>query len=225
MGREITFVRGNVDPLSQFRITYWQPQETHRVCLPGAARGSAFRIQNKVLRLLRFCPLCPNLYRSGPDVRPEPRNRHWVQAMTMPRPRTQGGIGTQKAPRGVASSVDRAVRRTNGSLSGVKNVRCPGGAFKGMSGSGARAGSVQQGQRTRDRRGQVKVGSYGTGKERFLLLLYHTRGGEIKGGSGVRCCCTPQSMSHHLSTAAAPKRRRSVVLWHRVRAGSPIHCA
>ena len=23
---------------------------------------------------------------------------------------------------------------------------------------------------------------YGTGKERFLLLLYHTRGGEIKGG-------------------------------------------
>ena len=105
----------------------------HRVCLPGAAHGSAFRSQNKVLRLLRFCPLRPNLYRSGPDVRPEPRHKPCA-ARPMPRPRIRCGIGTQKAPRGQASNVDRtkSVRR--------EKRQMPRWGFQGMSGSGARAG-------------------------------------------------------------------------------------
>jgi len=89
--------------LSHCSIAYWQPQETHRgEYPPGAAHGSAFRSQNKVLRVLRFCPMRPNLYRPGPDVRPEPRHKPCA-ARSAPRPRTRCVIGTQKAPRGPAS--------------------------------------------------------------------------------------------------------------------------
>ena len=59
MGREITFTRGNVGPLSQFSIAYWQSQETHRGCRPGAAHGSAFRSQNKNIEVVKVLPIAP----------------------------------------------------------------------------------------------------------------------------------------------------------------------
>jgi hypothetical protein len=98
-------------------------------CPPGAAHGSAFRSQNKVLRLLRFCPLRPNLYRSGPDVRPEPRHKP-CSARPMPRPRTQRVIGTQKPHAGKHLTWTEAVQQANGNPSYKENVRCPGGAFR-----------------------------------------------------------------------------------------------
>ena len=101
---------------------------------PGAAHGSAFRSQNKNIEVVKVLPIAPHLDQTGPDVRPEPRNCHWVQTMTIPRPRTQDAIGMQKAPRGSASNVDstKSVKR--------EKRQMPRWGFQGIDNSGARAG-------------------------------------------------------------------------------------
>ncbi len=182
MGREITFTRGNVERC-HFQYCVLATAGEHRDYLPGAAHGSAFRSQNKNIEVVKVLPIAPCLDQTGPDVRPEPRHRHWVQTMTMPRPRTRCGIGTQKAPRGQASNVGGG-RSVNERESVRREKRqMPRWGFQGTSGSGARAGQGMA-RRACPRRARARPGwaDYGTGKERFLLLLYHTGGGEIKGG-------------------------------------------
>jgi len=180
MGREITFTRGNVERChssglrigSRRRAPDLSSGRCPRLCL------SQSNIGIEVVKVLPIAPQ-PVQIRAGCEAGAS------AQAL-----RCKADAATTdsvwhwnaKAPRGQASNVDRAVRRTNGSLSGVKNVRCPGGAFKGMSGSGTKAGiGCSKDCVPATSAGRAGWAGYGTGKERFLLLLYHTGGGEIKG--------------------------------------------
>jgi len=65
MGREIAFTRGNVERCHSSGLRIGSRRRRTGFVVRALPTALPFAFQNKVLRLLRFCPLRPIWYRQG----------------------------------------------------------------------------------------------------------------------------------------------------------------